>query len=162
MTDDNIKKRSLRFNSLPGTVRQLSSVTDDIPTIRSMVRSDRNTQSQQQGKPYSQQQGGRGAYRRYEPCQCNGCGKWGHRVGWCPNIPTIATCMKYIEKNKTKTAALVEAHLRLNNKNTKRSTVRMLQHTGAIDANIEPEEYLHTQDVEGDIIDMDLDDIHEE
>lgn len=105
MESDTIKQKALRFNSLPTTVKQIASLPNDsVPTIRAFSKPDL--------KPI-QKQHNRGAYnKRYEPCQCIGCGRWGHRLGWCPHVPTVATSIKHIEKNKAKTATLVESRTR--------------------------------------------------
>lgn len=38
----------------------------------------------------------------------------------------------------------------------------MLQHSGVIDSSIDPEDYLNMQDIDGDTMDVDLNDINEE
>ena len=70
--------------------------------------------------------------------------------------------MKCIEKYKNKTEALVKSYMQLNDKSTKRSSVRMMQLTGAIDKDIDPAAYLETQDIGYGIMDVDLDEIQEE
>lgn len=65
--------------------------------------------------------------------------------------------MKYIEKNKTQTEALVKEHLRVNDKNVKHSTVRALRDSVVIDPNIDSMEYPQDEDIHVDMFEAEFD-----
>ena len=157
MSEHVIQKQSLTFNALPTTVTQIAKGTKTIPTLRALTVRDRNQGPNTRGA-YNNN---RGAYRKnnYEAIQCKGCGQWGHRINKCNTIPKIATCIKYIEKNKNQTSALIKEYLRINDKNTKRSTVRLLQTSGAINDDVPPDQFLESDDVETDMMEVDFNDI---
>lgn len=67
--------------------------------------------------------------------------------------------MDYIDKNKDHTAALIKEHMRVNDRNTRKSTVRMLQQTGEVDDTITSEAYLEESDVDVKILDADFSDL---
>ena len=71
---------------------------------------------------------------------------WGHKVNSCMTVPKIALATDYISKYKDKTATLIKEYMRVNDRNTKRSTIRLLQSTGAFDDTIDPSDYLSEQD----------------
>ena len=154
MGSNMIKKKSLIFSGLPATVKQLATITTkSTPIIRSVSAQERS----QFRKNIS-----RGAYRRYEPFQCLGWGTWGHKIGSCAKVFETAACIEYMGKNKSKTKGLLEAHLRVNSKNAKRNTIRLLMSNGIADDNKTVEEHLEQGDLEEDHFQVDLDEIEEE
>ena len=152
LEDENVIKRpGLRFSALPTTIAQLAGLeTDTMPVIHAMARRQNNNES-------------RGAYkptRRYEAIQCRGCGAWGHKINMCMTIPKIATVIEWINKNKDKTAALVQEYLRVNNKSTKRSTIRLLQSTGNFNDDRDPTDILASQDFDIEMDEVDFEDLN--
>ena len=140
-SDHHIQDDSLTFESLPGTIEELAGDTT-IPIVRSLTQ--RNIKN-------SNYEGG-GAYKHnsksYEPLQYKGCGVWGHKVQKCNNVPKIATIMKFIERNKTQTEALVKEYLKVNDRSTKRNIVRLLMNSGVLHDDITPAEFLSNEDIE--------------
>lgn len=65
-------------------------------------------------------------------------------------------CIDYRDKHKDHTTALMREHERVNDKNTKKSTVRILQKTGEIDDSLSTEEYLEQSDVDVELLDADF------
>lgn len=146
-------KHTLTFDALPLTVEKRAGVNSTTPSVRMMTKNRR-----------PQRTNNRGAYNNsaYEPIQCRGCKKWGHKVQRCPHIPLISLCLDYIDKNKEQTAALIREHMRINDRNTKKSTIRLMQTSGDIDADIQTDEYLETTDVDVEFLDVDFTDLPEE
>lgn len=156
MNSTEIKKKSLTFSGLPATVEQLSKITTKTtPIIRSVTAKERA----QFRKNIS-----RGVCRRYAPFQCLGCEVWGHKIGTCTKVPETASCIDCISKNKAKTKALLEEHLRVNSKNAKRNTVRLLMSNGIVDEEKSMEEHLENEDLDEEHthFQVDLDEIDEE
>lgn len=52
--------------------------------------------------------------------------------------------------------------MRINDRNTKKSTIRLMQTSGDIDADIQTDEYLETTDVDVEFLDVDFTDLPEE
>ena len=75
-------------------------------------------------------------------------------------IPKIATVIEWINKNKDKTAALVQEYLRVNNKSTKRSTIRLLQSTGNFNDDRDPTDILASQDFDIEMDEVDFEDLN--
>ena len=151
-----LAKNSLTFNNLPATIDKLTKKKRGTSVVRAMT--GRTSSSSR----YSDQS--RGAYvparktnKNYEPIQCRGYGTWGHKVKKCSTVPRISLAMRYINKNKNQTEALVKEHLRVNDKNVKRSTVRALQDSGVIDPNIDSMKYLQDEDIHVDMFEAEFD-----
>ena len=166
-----ISKTSLTFNALPATIdKMVRKQHGGNAIVRSMTGRPSQNRNYYNRGAYNN---GRGTYnnnttkesdtslrrqnRSYEPIQCKGCGQWGHRVQKCQHIPKVSLAIRFIEKNKTQTEALVKEHLRVNDRNVKRSTVRALQDSGVIDPNIESMQYLQDDDIEVDTFAADFD-----
>ena len=152
--DLSVNEPSLIFDALPATVEQLAEEDGETPIIRSMAkRPNRNN--------HNMSRSNRGAYKSaYEPIQCKGCGAWGHPKQRCNTVPKVALCMDFISKNKPQADALIKEYLKVNNKNTKRSIVRTLMNSGAIEDDLTPQDYLDKEDVPVDMeaVDFDTDD----
>ena len=56
--------------------------------------------------------------------------------------------MKFIERNKTQTEALVKEYLKVNDRSTKRNIVRLLMNSGVLQDDITPAEFLSNEDIE--------------
>lgn len=156
MASDVIRKKSLTFSGLPQTIEQLSTITTkDRPIIRSVTAQERSTFRKNLS---------RGAYRKYEQFQCLGCGLWGHKIGTCSKVPETAAYIDYISKNKSKTKAILEEHLRVNSKNAKKNTIRLLMSNGIVDEGKSVEEHLKEGDLEEEHnhFQVDLEEIEEE
>ena len=155
MSEHIIQKQSLTFNSLPTTISQKVK-RKIVPIVRSMAARKPNRQ-------HNDRSNSREAYKSpYEAIQCRGCGQWGHKLNVCKTIPKVAQYLKFMDKNKTQTAALVKEYFRVNDRNTKRSTVRLLQASGTIDDDKSADEYLEHEDIEVDMVDVEIDIPHEE
>ena len=74
----------------------------------------------------------------------------------------VKLCLDYIEKNKEHTTALINEHMRVNDRNIKKSIVRMLQQSGEVDDNISNDEYLDQSDVDVEVLDADFTNLPDE
>ena len=63
----------------------------------------------------------------------------------CTFIPKVANAMDYISNNKKKTEALVKEFVRVNDKNTKKGSIRLLQQSGALDSSMDEDSLLQSK-----------------
>lgn len=149
---NNITIKALTFSSLPTTISQLAQGTSTTPIIRSLNSRD------------SKFDNNRGAQKRgrYDPTQCLGCKQLGHKIQGCNFIPKVTSAIEYIKKNQRKTEALVKEYTRVNDRNTKRGTIRLLQQSGTLDSSVDSDQILQEQDIDVEMMDVDLHDIVEE
>ena len=140
----NVKISNMRFANLPTTLQQYTNklnLHSTTPTIRAIQSPRYNNKSRP--NPSS------GPRRsNYEPFQCIGCGLWGHKVTKCKTVPKMAIAMEYIKSKPRHVEKLTEEFLRINNKSTKTSSVRVLQTNGMFDTFDNPDTYLNTNDID--------------
>ena len=56
--------------------------------------------------------------------------------------------MKFIERNKPQTEALIKEYLKVNDRETKKNVVRLLMNSGVLQDDITPTEFLSTEDID--------------
>ena len=170
--DTAVKVSNLRMDNLPITVLQYSESLDVenqqsfTGTVRALNRSSNKQRFDSQRnhnnairQQYNQNQHFRNQSRtRYVALQCVGCGMWGHPVSQCRHVPKIAIALDYIKAKPRHVEKLVTEFKRVNDKTTKKGTIRFLLSDGS-----DPESYLEENDIDIPMEDVpdDLDDQQE-
>ena len=143
----NVRISNMKFSNLPMTLQQYNNklnLSNNQPIVRAI-----------QKPPFQ-----RNAYKNnatpnriprrsnYEPYLCMGCGLWGHKVTKCKNVPKVAIALEYIKNKPRHVQKLVSEFKRVNDKSTKRTTVRVLQTNGMLENYEDPETYLNDNDID--------------
>ena len=139
-----VNKSDLRFENLPTTLQQyhdaLSMDTSaTYPVVRAMKKNPRSREKQ-----YTKTKTSNG---NYKPEQCPGCGQWNHPITQCKFVPKVSLAMQYIKTKPRHVEKLVKEFKRINSRQTKTGTVRVLASSGALEVNT-PEDYLQFHDVD--------------
>ena len=142
----NVRISSMKFSNLPMTLQQYTNklnLSDTQPVVRAMQKS----QSQYKNKNsnvFNRMQ----RNSTYEPFVCIGCGIWGHKVTKCKTVPKVAIALEYIKNKPKHVQKLVSEFKRVNDKSTKRTTVRVLQSNGILESYSDPDTYLFENDID--------------
>ena len=143
----NVRISSMKFSNLPMTLQQYTNklnISETQPIVRAMHKSSPNNRMQRKSNSSNRMQ--RNA--NYEPFLCMGCGMWGHKVTKCKTVPKVAIAQEYIKKKPKHVQKLVSEFKRVNDKSTKRTTVRVLQSNGILDDFEDPDTYLNDNDID--------------
>ena len=139
-----VVKSDLRFENLPTTMQQYHDAlnmdtTTSYPVVRAMKQNQRSYDRQSQ--KHSTTKG------NYKPEQCPGCGQWNHSITQCKFVPKVSLALQYIKSKPRHVEKLVTEFNRINSRQTKTGTVRVLASGGALEVE-SPENYLQTHDVD--------------
>ena len=140
-----VRISNMKFANLPTTLQQYTNKLNMHSSSSPIVRAVKDSRSYQQIRRNNNPQ-----HRSpsYEPFACLGCGTWGHKVTRCKIVPRIALALDYIKQKPKHVEKLVEEYKRINNKATKRSTVRVLLSNGILDSFDDPDNYLQENDID--------------
>ena len=139
-----VVKSDLRFENLPISMQQYHDAlnmdtTTSYPVVRAMKQNQRSYDRQSQ--KHSTTKG------NYKPEQCPGCGQWNHPITQCKFVPKVSLALQYIKSKPRHVEKLVTEFKRINSRQTKTGTVRVLASSGALEVE-SPENYLQTHDVD--------------
>ena len=146
-----VKVSNLRMDNLAITVLQYNDSLE-VSEQHSFTGTVRSLQSRPQNRQRGQSSGNKSSQQhtrintprsKYVAIQCNGCGMWGHPVSQCRHVPKIAIAMDYIKSKPRHVDKLVTEFKRVNNKVTKKGTIRFLLNDDG-----DPESYLQENDID--------------
>ena len=142
-----VRISNMKFSNLPMTLQQYTNklnLTETQPVVRAMQRSSYNNKTNKNMNSSNRTQ----RNSNYEPFLCMGCGMWGHKVTKCRTVPKVAIALDYIKSKPKHVQKLVSEFKRVNDKSTKRTTVRVLQSNGILEHYNDPDTYLHENDID--------------